>query len=111
MIVKLYDFLKENNIECYFIGQHKEECTRNYVVLKDDGVRSLDGKVGTGYVDIIFYVPQNNFTKCEPFKKKIKEIMKNFKNLKYTGVETGMVTDDEKKAITFSIMYENYKRL
>jgi hypothetical protein len=111
MVVKLYDFLKGNNIDCYFIGQHQGECTRNYVVLKDDGVRSLDGKVGTGYVDIIFYVPQNNFTKCEPFKKEVKEIMKEFRNLKYTGIETGMVTDDEKKAITFSIMYENYKRL
>ena len=80
-------------------------------MLKDDGVRSLNGKVGTGYVDIIFYVPQNNFTKCEPFKKEVKEIMKEFRNLKYTGIETGMVTDDEKKAMTFSIMYENYKRL
>ncbi|MDB1923394.1 hypothetical protein ABHA37_08200 [Clostridium tertium] len=111
MIVKLYDFFKENNIECYFIGQHQGECIRNYVVLKDNGVKSLDGKVGTGYVDIIFYVPKNKFTKCELFKKEVKEIMKEFKNLKYTGIETGMVTDDEKKAITFSIMYENYKRL
>lgn len=111
VIVKVYDYLKENNVECYFVGQHKGECKSKYVVLKDSGTKSLDGRVGKGYIDIIFYVPQNQYTKCEPFKKSIKEMIKNLKKIRYTGMETGIVTDDEKKALTFSIMYENYKRL
>lgn len=37
--------------------------------------------------------------------------MKKFKDVKYTGNETGIVTDNEKKALTFSVMYECYKRI
>lgn len=111
MIIKLFEYLQENGIEVYFIGQKVGECKKPYVVLKDDGVNSLEGKLGKGYIDILFFVPQNQFTKCLSFKSNVKSLLKEFKNIKYTGNETGIVADDEKKAITFSIMYELYKKI
>lgn len=111
MIIKLYDFLQSNNVECYFVGQHKGESKSNYVVLKDHGVESLNKKVGIGRIEIIFYIPENNYTKCGPFKKEVKELIKEFKNLRYTGTETAIITDNEKKALTFSVTYEIYKKL
>lgn len=111
MIVKLFDFLKLKGIEVYFVGQHKGECTSKYVVLKDSGTSSLNGKNGKGYIDVLFFIPQNRFTQCEQFKKEVKGYIKEFNKLKYTGNETGIVTDDEKKALTFSVLYELSKKM
>ena len=93
MIIKLFEYLKDNGADVYFVGQHKGECKSPYIVLKDDGTSSLNGKTGTSLIDVLFFIPQNNFTKCEP------------------NTETGIVVDDEKKALTFSVMYEFYKKL
>lgn len=111
MIVKLFEYLQDNKIDVYFVGQHQGECKKPYVVLKDDGVNSTNSKVGKGYIDLIFFVPQNQFTQCNFFKQKVKGLVKEFKNVKYAGNETGIVTDDNKKALTFSVLYENYKKL
>ena len=69
MIIKVFDLLSANGIDTYFIGQHKGECLRKYVVLKD----------------------------C--------------KSIKYTGSETSIITDNDKKALTFSVMYEVKRKL
>lgn len=110
MIVKLQEYLVDNGVDTYFIGQYKGECKKPFVVLKDNGVNS-NSSVGKGYIDVLFFVPENNFTKCGPFKTNVKKLLKEFKNIKYAGVETGIVTDDEKKALTFSVLYESYFKL
>ena len=46
MIVKLFEYLQDNKIDVYFVGQHQGECKKPYVVLKDDGVNSSNGRVG-----------------------------------------------------------------
>ena len=138
MIVKLFEYLQDNKIDVYFVGQHQGECKKPYVVLKDDGVNSSNGRVGKGYIDILFFIPENRFTKIkEFFSSKIKckvckfyslifiernlkdrgnpvflwRIVNEFKSIRYAGNETGIVTDNDKKALTFSIMYEKYIRL
>ena len=80
-------------------------------VLKDDGTNSLNGKTGTSLIDVLFFIPENKFTRCESYKNDVKRLIKQFGKLRYTGVETGIVVDDQKKALTFSILYESYKRL
>ncbi len=50
MIVKLFEYLQDNKIDVYFVGQHQGECKKPYVVLKDDGVNSTNSKVGKGYI-------------------------------------------------------------
>ena len=44
MIIKLFEYLKDNGADVYFVGQHKGECKSPYIVLKDDGTSSLNGK-------------------------------------------------------------------
>lgn len=111
MIIKLYDFLKSKRIDTFFIGQHQGECKNNYVVLKDNGVFGLNNKAGKGYIDLLFFIPKNQFTKCESFKKQVKDLVKEFGKFRYSGQETGIETDDNKKALTFSILYEVQKKL
>lgn len=111
MIVKLFEYLQEKEIDVYFVGQHKGECKKPYVVLKVDGTNSLNGKTGTSLIDVLFFIPENKFTRCESYKNEVKRLINQFGKIRYTGVETGIVVDDRKKALTFSILYESYKRL
>lgn len=111
MILKVYEYLQDNNIDVYLVGQHKGECKSPYIVLKDDGISSLNGRVGKGYIDILFFIPENKFTKIKDFRKQVVDLLKEFKSIRYSGNETGIVTDNDKKALTFSIMYEKYMRL
>ena len=38
MIIKLMKHLIDNEIKAYLPGQHKGDCTINYVLLKDSGI-------------------------------------------------------------------------
>lgn len=72
MIIKIFDYLYENEIEVYFVGQHKGECKKPYVVLKDDGINSSDGKRGKGYIDILFLYLKINLLNVNHSKVKLK---------------------------------------
>jgi len=63
------------------------------------------------YQDLIFFIPQNRFTSIEAYRKTIMSYVKEFGKLRYTGNETSIVTDDEKKALTFSITYKIQMKL
>jgi len=113
MIINIFNHLKAKGVDAYFIGQHEGECKSPYIVIKDDNTSGQNGsnKVGSQLVDIIFFIPQNQFTKSIGFKSQVKAYLKELKFLRYTGSETGTVTDDEKKALTFSVFYEIQKEL
>ena len=49
--------------------------------------------------------------KCNDFKKQVISILKDCKSIKYTGSETSIITDNDKKALTFSVMYEVKRKL
>ena len=111
MIIKLMEYLIDNGIKVYLPGQHKGDCLFNYVVLKDNGTSGYLGsnKIGTQLIDVIFFVPQNRYSQCEIFKKEIKTLLGEFPGIRFTGDETGAITDDSVKALTFSVMYESQK--
>lgn len=111
MIFKLYEYLKNEGFEVYFIGQHTGICNTNYIVLKDGGSTSLTGKNGSSTIDVIFYIPKNKFSNSRTFKSAVIESIKEFGELRYTGVETSIVADDDKKALTFSVIYENLRKM
>lgn len=112
MITKLFDYLYENGIDVYFIGQKKGKCLSNYVVIKDSGtVPTVNNDLGIQVIDLYCYVPHDKYTETEKFRKKIKEIMKGFKSLRRTGTETPAIADDDVKAFSFSIEFENQKLL
>ena len=112
MIIKLFEYLYEKGIEVYFIGQKKGECLSNYVVIKDSGTMpTVNNDLGIQVIDLYCYVPQTKYTETEKFKNKIKEIMKDFNSLRSTGTETPPVAEDDIKAFSFSIEYQNQKKL
>lgn len=113
MMKDIYDHLKAKNLNPYFIGQHKGECTKRYCVIKENlQVPYFNtNKLGYKLVDIIVFVPDNSYVQIEPYIKQIKAAMKELKWLRKTGNETPVITDDDKKAYTMSIEYQIIKKL
>lgn len=105
--------LKENGIEVYYVGQKKGICTSNYVVLKDGGTQPYlnSNRIGKQMVDVLFFIPKNNFSKVESYKREVKSILKTIGLLRYTGVETPVITDNQVEGLTWSVLYEIQKKL
>ena len=113
MIKAIYDHLKAKNLNPYFIGQHKGECTERYCVIKENlqVPYFYSNKLGYRLIDIIVFVPLNSYIAVEPYVNEIKAAMKELKFLRKTGNETPVITDDDKKAYTTSIEYQIIKKL
>ena len=109
-MMELFDFLYENDIEVYFVGQKKGECTSNYAVVRDAGTLGEgNNKIGSQLIDIILFSKQ--VTDLISFKNKIKELMKGFKTVRYIGEETPIIPESDFKAFSCSIVYQNQKIL
>ncbi len=113
MLEDIYAHLKEKELNPFFIGQHKGECTKRYCVIKENlQVPYFNtNKLGYKLVDIIVFVPANSYIQVEPYVKQIRAAMKELKWLRKTGNETPVITDDDKKAYTTSIEYVIQKKL
>ena len=113
MIKAIYDHLKAKNLNPYFIGQHKGECTERYCVIKENSQVPYFNSNKTGYrlIDIILFVPVNSYIQVELYIKEIRAAMKELVFLRKTGNETPIITDDKKKAYTTSIEYQIIKKL
>ncbi len=113
MIKAIYDHLKANNLNPYFIGQHQGECTERYCVIKENSQVPYFNSNQIGYktIDIILFLPLNSYIQVEPYVKEIRSAMKELSNLRKTGNETPIITDDTKKAYTMSIEYQILKKL
>ena len=70
MILKVYEYLQDNNIDVYLVGQYKGECKSPYIVLKDDGITSSNRRVGKGYIDILFLFLKINSQKLKILESK-----------------------------------------
>lgn len=113
MIKAIYDHLKAKNLNPYFIGQHKGECTERFCVIKENSQVPYfySNKLGYRLIDIIVFVPLNSYIAVEPYMTQIRSALKELDFLRKTGFESPAITDDEKKAYTSSIEYTIVKKL
>ena len=69
---RIYLFLKSNEINVFFPGQHKGYCEKPYVVVKQrntDQVFSFSSNVT--YFSLLCYVPDNSYSKAQEFADEI----------------------------------------
>lgn len=109
----IFDKLREKDLNPYPPGKHEGICKEPYCVVKEGSqIPSLQSnRLGQRVVDIIIFVPLNSYVALEPYAKKIKEALKELPNLRKTGSETPVITDDGKEAYTTSIEYVIQKKL
>lgn len=113
MILKtMYDLFKKNNIDVYFPSQHKGECIKKYVVIKENGTIPLNVSSERVVYTIMCYVPKENYTQLEQFKQEVKKIMnKLYPTIMYNGNETPSYYDEVVKGHMCSFDYLGCRKI
>lgn len=113
MVEVIYNLLKEKQLNPYMVGFHEGECEKPLVVIKE-GIQlpTINSRyVGYKTIDIILLVPLNNYGVVKEHRNKVVQALKGLDWLKKSGMETPVITDNDKKAFTMSMEYVLYKKL
>ena len=110
MFKKIYTHLKNNNIDCYSIGQHKGICVGPYVVIKDMGkMKTNNPNIYKHLVELYVYYPLGKYSEIEGYVSKIEQVMATL-SFKETYEASPVIVDDDKKAYLTRLSYCEGKR-
>lgn len=109
----IYEHLKEAGYDVYSPGVKVGECTKPYVVVKNDGSTQLVSfSTDQDLYAVMVYVPKQAYSKLEPMVQQIKKTMKGLYPMVIPyGQQTPSFYDDSVKAHMISIEYKNYKKM
>lgn len=105
--------LKKAGFDVYSPGMKTGECTKEYIVVKNDGsTKHLSFSTDNDLYAVMCYVPKENYSRLEPMVQEVKKAMKGLEPmiLPY-GSQTPSYYDDSYKAHMISIEYKNYKKI
>lgn len=105
--------LKKAGFDVYSPGIKVGECTKEYIVVKNDGSSKLPTvSSDSDMYAVMCYVPKENYSRLEPMVQEVKRAMKGLEPmiLPY-GSQTPSYYDDSYKAHMISIEYKNYKKI
>jgi len=109
----IYLHLKKAGFNVYSPGIKTGECTKEYLVVKNDGSsKHASFSTDNDFYAVMCYVPRNKYSTLEPLVQRVKEAMKDLEPmiLPY-GTQTSSYYDDSFKAHMVSIEYKNYKKI
>lgn len=105
--------LQSKGFDVFSPGMKVGECTKEYIVIKNDGSSKLTSfSTDQDLYAVMCYVPKQNYSSLEPLIRRVKEAMRELKPmiLPY-GQQTPSFYDDTVKAHMVSIEYKNYKKI
>lgn len=105
--------LKKEGFDVYSPGSKVGECIKPYIVVKDNGSnRHNSFSTDNQLYSVMCYVPQNSYSKLEPYVNKVKESMVKLRPMILpNGNQTPSFLDDIVKAHMISVEYKNYKKI
>ena len=106
--------LKSKGFNVYSPGIKLGECTKEYLVVKNDGAnRHQSFSTDVEQYSVLCYVPRNKYSTLEKLVQNVKKAMKEMEPmiLPYDGQQTPSYYDDTYKAHMISIEYKNYKKI
>lgn len=109
----IFHHLKEKGYDIYAPGTKVGECTKPYIVVKNDGsYKHANFSTDRDMYAVMCYVPKGQYSKLEPMILQVKEDMKELEPmiLQY-GEQQPSYYDDTYKAHYITIEYENYKKI
>lgn len=112
VLKQIRDILEEDGTIVCFPSQHKGECIKEYIVIKQDGTVEASVSSERPIYTIMCYVPQNNYSDLEMLVSKTKEKMKKiFPLVMYVGNETPSYYDDTIKGHMVSFQYQGCRKI
>lgn len=108
----IYVCLKKHGFDVYSPGQKEGECTKPYIVVKNDGgYNHINVSSFREQYSIIVCVPQKEYSKLEPLVTLVREAMKElYPMIKSYGQLQPSFYDDILKLHQQAIEYECYKK-
>lgn len=108
----IHAHLVKKGYEVYPPGVKTGECTKPYIVVKNDGsYEHANFSTDRDMYAVMCYVPKGQYSKLEPLVQSVKEAMKELKPMIQSyGQQMPSYYDDSCKAHYISIEYENYKK-
>ena len=109
----IYTCLENAGFEVYPPGIKVGDCTREYVVIKNDGsTRHPSLSTDMDLYSVMCFVPKNKYSTFEPLVQNVKKAMKGLEPMIIPyGMQTPSYYDDSYKAHMISIEYVNYKKM
>lgn len=109
----IHAHLTSKGYDVYPPGVKVGECTKPYIVVKNDGgYRHANFSSMRDMYAIMCYVPKGQYSKLEPMVNNVKKDMKELKPMIFEyGEQQPSYYDDTCKAHYISIEYENYKKI
>lgn len=110
---KIYNHLKSRGIDVYSPGQHQGECTSPYTVVKTAGSNQLlDYSSTQPLYDVMCYVPEEFYSRLEPYVETVKGFMKElYPMIVPMEFETASFLDDTVKGHMISIQYRASRKI
>ena len=108
----IYKTLKQNDIDVFFVGQHKGDCIEPYVVVKS-GITTKHATVSAliHYFDILCYVPQNNPSELIEFISRVQKVMLQLSPMvKFNTTIQDSYFDDSVNGWLADLEYVNYSK-
>ena len=104
---KVFDKIKENNIDVYPPNIHKGKVNSNYIVLLDGGrIQASKFTSQTVLLDVLVYVPAHRFTDLDLFASQVKSIIDGLYPLVIpTGNETAAFYEESIEGWMKSVEY------
>lgn len=105
----IYKHLKANKIDCYSIGQHKGNCEKEYVVIKNFTPSASSKVLLEEKVELFLFYPFGSYTKALDFVEKVRNIMSK---LSYEDDYSPLpiVIDDNVQAYATKLRYTNTRK-
>lgn len=102
----IYRHLKSKEFNCYSIGQHKGNCEKEYIVIKNY-TPSASSKVLLGEkVELFLFYPIGSYTKALQFIESVKLAMSEL-SYEDNYASLPIVIDDSVQAYTTRLRYTN----
>jgi len=109
----IFSHLQKAGFDVYPPGVKNGECTKEYIVVKNDGSSRHAGiSTDDDFYAVMCYVPKMAYSSLELLVQRVKKSMKELEPmiLPY-GSQTPSYYDDSYKAHMISIQYKNYKKM
>ena len=109
----IYLHLKKSGFDVYSPGVKAGDCTKEYIVVKNDGSSKLPNfSTDDDLYAVMCYVPKQAYSTLEPLVQKVKKAMKELEPMIMPyGSQTPSYYDDRYKAHMISIEYKNHKKI
>lgn len=105
----IYKHLKSKGIDCYSIGQQRDTCKKEYVVIKNFTPSASSKVLLEEKVELFLFYPLGAYTKALQF---IEDVRLAMSELSYEDDYSPLpvVVDDSKQAYTTKLRYTNTRK-